>query len=154
MRLMQKKKTFKIGPYLAEVFPEETKQAYEAFPERKDGGVLDMFRAFLKGANGESLLFLEEMGIDMEKLTCVRPISEPDENGEVLFFAAARFCGSLLCGGDIFPRQSEEVAGLSVIFTGDENAFQSEALGSDLPQTELRFVIPLPFDGTYFRNTK
>ncbi|MBR4287939.1 MAG: hypothetical protein IKT50_00715 [Clostridia bacterium] len=151
---MPKKKTLKIGSYLAEIFPEETKRAYGLFAEEKKNAVTEMFRAFLKGANKKSLSFLEEMGIDIQKLTCVRPVSQPDENGEVLFFAAARFCGVLLQGGEIFPRQSEEVAGLSVIFVNDEAAFQTEALESGSSQGELRFVIPLPFDEEYFSNAE
>ncbi len=148
---MQKKKTYKIGAYLAEIFSEETKMAYGLLSEG-EGDLARMFRAFLKGAKKESLSFLEELGIDPKKLSVVRPVSQPDENGEVLFFAAARFCGALLEGGDIFPRQSEEAAGLSLIFVGDENAFQTEALESDFSQGELRFVIPLPFDEAYFEN--
>lgn len=154
MRPLQKKKTDKIGAYLVEILPEETKTAYERLSAESGGAICDMFRAFLKGASGESLEFLRELGIDVNKLSVVRPISEPDENGEVLFFAAARLCGALLEGGDVFPRQSEEIAGLSVIFTADENAFQTEALESKMPQVELRFVIPLPFDETYFEDMK
>lgn len=150
---MQKKKTFEIGIYRVEASPEETKRAYALLSVKEDP-VLHMFRAFLKGAEQESLRFLEEMGIDAHKLTCVRPISEPDEKGEVLFFAAARFCGELLRGGDVFPRQSEETAGISVIFVSDENAFQTDALEIGFPQAELRFVIPLPFDEGYFQNMK
>lgn len=151
---MQKKKTLEIGLYLAEIFPEETKRAYDRLAEEKKDAVTEMFRAFLKGAKKESLLFLEELGIDIQKLTCVRPVSEPDENGEVLFFAAARFCGELCRGGEIFPRRSEEVAGLSVIFVSDESAFQTKALESGFSQGELRFVIPLPWDEAYFLNRK
>lgn len=150
---MQKKKTYRIGSYLAEIFPEETKRAYGLLSEGA-GDLARMFRAFLKGAKKESLCFLEELGLDAEKLSVVRPVSEPDENGEVLFFAAGRLCGTLLEGGDIFPRQSEEIEGVGVIFVGDENAFQSEALESDLPQVELRFVISLSFDEKYFEEMK
>lgn len=150
---MQKKRTLEILPYRAEVFSEETAACYGLLPKEK-GDVADLFRAFLKGAKKESLSFLEEMGIDADKISVVRPVSQPDENGEVLFFAAARFCGRLLEGGEIFPRQSVETSGLSVIFVGDEGAFQTEELASQLPQAELRFVIPLPFDEEYFRNMK
>ncbi len=151
---MQKKKTLKIGSYLIEVYPEETKKAYENLSDKEGNAVVDMFRAFLKGAKEESLLFLDGLGIDVKKLTVVRPVSQPDENGEVLFFAAARFFGALLEGGEVFPRQSEEVAGISVIFVGEEAAFQTEAPKSEMPQGELRFVIPLPFDEGYFQNIK
>lgn len=146
---MQKKKTLKIGPYLAEIFPEKTKNAYGLLSE-DESDVARMFRAFLSGAARESLVFLEELGVDPKKISTVRPVSRPDENGEVLFFAAARLFGSLLEGGDVFPRQSAEIAGISVILVGDENAFQTKALGENEQEMELRFVIPLPFDSGFF----
>ncbi|MBR2615682.1 MAG: hypothetical protein IKC69_03290 [Clostridia bacterium] len=123
-----------IASYGLEVFPAETKQAYEAKGIPTGDAVGEVFSAFLKGAKRESLLFLEKMGIDPTKLSVVRPLSEPDETGEVLFFAAARFFGRVLRGGDAAPRQSEEIAGLSVIFVGEREAFQTEELDRELPQ--------------------
>ena len=147
---MPKKKEIKLGVYRVEVFPEETKKAYDRLAAKEDDAAGKMFRTLLPTASEKSLLFLRNMGIDGEKLTVARPVSEPDENGEVLFFAAARFCGSLLEGGEYFPRPSEETSDLSVIFVGNETQFQTEELPSDLPQAELRFVIPFTFDPTLF----
>ena len=147
---MPKKKEINLGVYRVEVFPEETKEAYDRLVTEENDAAGKMFRTLLSTAAGESLSFLQSIGVDAEKLSLVRPVSEPDENGEVLFFAAARFCGSLLEGGEYFPRPSEETSGLSVIFVGDYGQFQTEDLPSDLPQVELRFVIPFTFDPTLF----
>ncbi len=130
-------KILEIGSYRVLVRPEETRQYYEGL-ERPDHSAAAYFRHLLKRADKESLSFLSGLGIDPEKIENCRPLTEPDEKGEILYYACAPFCGQVLAGGESEPRQSEEVDGISVIFVRGE------------PFSFLRFVIPLLFDGTFF----
>jgi len=144
-------KMLEIGSYKLELFAEETKREYHTLPcyGGEDAAVL-FFHHLLKQASAESLGFLESLGIDPLKITLCRPLTEPDERGEILYLACAPLCARVLAGGDTEPRQSEEIGGISVIFVG-----KSEDLSPDLPRfaepcAELRFVIPLPFDASFF----
>ena len=143
-------KTLEIGSYCLELFSEETKKEYEELsPYKGDNPAVLFFHHLMKKAPAESVEFLESLGIDPEKITLARPLTQPDENGEILYLAHAPLCAKILAGGDTEPRQSEEIASLSVIFVGEATAFHP-----DLPRfdqgAELRFVIPLPFDPTFF----
>ena len=127
-----------IGSYRVLVRPEETRAYYETLPVSAEPGAA-YFRHLMKTAAAESKSFLSSLGIDWEKIEACRPLTEPDERGEILYLACAPFCGTVLSGGDTEPRQSEEESGLSMIFV------------SDAPYSQLRFVIPLTFDATYFQ---
>lgn len=148
---MQKNEV-RIGSYLLEVEPEETKKQYALLPQpdASDMGTA-FFQHILKKAPGESLLFLKGLGIDPEKISLFRPVAEPDEDGAVLYLCCAPLCASLLEGGDVFPRQSEEIAGISVIFVKEKEAFSMGLPTISEDQVEMRFVIPLPFDGDFFK---
>ena len=150
---MQKKNEIEIGSYRLEIFPKKTQIAYENLP-RYEGEDLAarFFLHLLAKAKKESLAFLSSLGILPEKLFLARPISEPDESGEILYYCAARICAKVLAGGDTEPRQSEEIAGLSVIFVGEEKNFSAGLFSLGEPEAELRFVIPLPFDPAFFEN--
>lgn len=140
-----------IGSYLLEVHPEKTREAYRALTLPSElGAAAQLFRYLLPRAKGESLAFLRSLGIDTEKLFLARPLTEPDEKGEALFLCTARLSGTLLRGGDTRPRQSEETAGISVIFVGEREEFSSGHPFLCQEETELRFVIPLPFDPAFF----
>ncbi len=139
-----------IGCYKLEVFPEETKKEYEAL----SGGDTDdvavrFFRHLMKRAPKETVNFLEGLGINPMKIPLARPLTEPDENGEILYFACAPLCARILADGDESPRQSEEIAGISVIFVRERDAF-SPSLPIFPNGAELRFVIPFSFDATFF----
>ncbi|MBQ3076186.1 MAG: hypothetical protein IJC26_08965 [Clostridia bacterium] len=140
-----------IGSYKLEVFPEQTKKEYAALPEiSTENPSVGFFHYLLKDASAESVAFLEGLGIDPKKISLCRPLTEPDENGEILYLACAPLCARVLAGGDTEPRQSEETCGISVIFVGEENAFSPGLPRFSEPCAELRFVIPLPFDASYF----
>lgn len=140
-----------IGSYRLEIFPEKTKNEYETLPcgETEEPAVC-FFRHLMKKAPSEALGFLEGLGIDPMKINLARPLTQPDENGEILYLACAPLCAQVLAGGDTEPRQSEETCGISVIFLGDRNAFSPGLPELSQPCTELRFVIPLPFDASFF----
>jgi len=148
--LCKQGRIFEFGAYRLELFPEKTKEAYERLPT--DGEASPMtayFRYLLSQGDKEALSLLSEMGIDPKKLTRVRPVSEPDENGDLLFLCYAPLCGRILAGGEAKPRQSAEQAGMGLIFVPEEEMAEREK-DFPLPKMELRFVIPLPFDGAYF----
>ena len=147
---MQKNK-IQIGSYLLEYDAHETKKQYDLLPkaDKSEMGIA-FFQHILKKAKKESIDFLNSLGIDMEKLSLVRPVAEPDEEGVVLYLCCAPLYGRLLAGGDTFPRQSEEIEGISVIFVKEKEAFSSGLPILSKEQVEMRFVIPLPFDETFF----
>lgn len=147
------KKMLEIGAYRVEIYPEETRRAYEKLPfyEGEDLAVR-FFLHLLPQAKKESLDFLSSLGILPEKLSLARPLSEPDENGEILYLCSAKILASVLAGGDTEPRQSEEAHGLSLIFVGDRKGFSAGAPVLGEPEAELRFVIPLPFDALFFED--
>ncbi|MBR5296149.1 MAG: hypothetical protein IKU24_06125, partial [Clostridia bacterium] len=106
---MQKK--IEIGSYEIEFYPEETRKEYESLPEyngENDG--VRYFHHLLPKAKKESVEFLKNLGIDPEKISVARPLTAPDENGEILYLCTARFCGKVRKGSDTIPRQSEETA--------------------------------------------
>lgn len=144
-------KRIEIGSYVVELFPEETKNEYGALPdyEGTNPAVL-FFHHLMKSASEKSTAFLESLGIDPKKITLCRPLTEPDENGEILYLACAPLCARVLAGGDTEPRQSEETSGISVIFVGEERDFSPSLPCFSVPCAELRFVIPLPFDASFF----
>lgn len=145
---MQKtEKILEIGQYRVSCEPERTREAYRALPEG-EGEAAAFFRHLLSRAEEKSLGFLEEMGVDPTRLSLCRPLTEPDERGEILYLSSAPFCGRVLAGGETEPRQSEEVAGMGVIFVGE--GFSPNLPRFPEPMAEMRFVIPLPFDGSYF----
>jgi hypothetical protein len=141
-----------IGSYLLELNREATARCYESLPvyEGQDPAVL-YFHHLRSRASEESLSFLNRLGIDPQKISVARPVSEPDEKGEILYLCVARLCGTLLAGGDQIPRQSEERAGMSLIFVDDEKAFHPRLPSFPKPELELRFVIPLSFDASFFQ---
>ncbi len=150
---MQKKtgKIFELDSYKLELFCEDTKAQYAALPDKISGDVGSrMFRYHLPRAPREALDLLREMGIDPAKLFLARPLSEPDEKGEVLFLCTARLCGRVLAGGWGIPRRSVEAAGMSLIFVDDRRQFRDGLIPFPDPELELRFVIPLPFDKKFF----
>lgn len=146
-------KTLEIGSYKLELFSEDTKKEYDALPsyEGENPAVL-FFHHLMERAPSEALGFLDSLGIDPKKITLARPLTQPDENGEILYLACAPLCARVLAGGDTEPRQSEETCGISVIFVGDENAFSPDLPSLSAPCAELRFVIPLPFDVSFFED--
>lgn len=144
-------KPLEIGSYELELYTEETAAGYGAFslPEEKDPA-LGIFHTLLPTGDKKSLDFLKELGIDPEKIPFARPLAEPDERGEVLFLCAAPLCAILKKGGDTTPRQSEEEAGISMVFVGDEREFHKGEAPQFSQQVEMRFVIPLTFDPALF----
>ncbi len=141
-----------IGSYELELDLEKTRAYYDALPVYEGEDLARrLFCHLLPKANQESLSFLRKLGIDPTRLFFARPLCEPDENGQVLFLCYARLCGVLKAGGDTVPRQSEEVAGLSVVFVGHEKDFCQGLPDAASPQIEMRFVISLPFDETFFK---
>lgn len=147
------KKTLEIGAYRLELFPEETRLAYEKLPDYEGEDLAArFFLHLLPKAKNEALAFLSSLGVLPEKLFLARPLSEPDENGEILYYCAARIVAKVLAGGDTEPRQSEEIAGLSLVFVGDNKSFSPALESIGEPEAELRFVIPLPFDASFFEN--
>ena len=140
-----------IGSYRLEIFPEKTKEEYEALPcGDADNPAVCFFRHLMKSAPVDALGFLESLGINPMKITLARPLTQPDENGEILYLACAPLCARVLAGGDTEPRQSEETCGISVIFVGERNDFSPALPLFSQPCAELRFVIPLPFDASFF----
>ena len=140
-----------IGAYRLEIFPEKTKEEYEALPcGDTENPAVCFFRHLMKSAPEEALGFLESLGIDPMKINLARPLTQPDENGEILYLACAPICARVLAGGDTEPRQSEETCGISVIFVGERNDFSPALPLFSQPCAELRFVIPLPFDASFF----
>ena len=95
---------------------------------------------------------MEKLGILPEKLFFARTVAEPDENGEILYLCVARFAGSVLKGGDTVPRQSVEEAEISMVFVGKKEEMTEGVLSVAEEEVEMRFVIALPFDGTFFEN--
>ena len=143
-------KILEIGSYKLELFPEKTKNEYAALPHCDGAGdAVLFFQHLMKNAPSESVAFLEGLGIDPEKISLARPLTAPDENGEILYLACAPICARVLAGGDTEPRQSEETCGISVIFVGDRTGF-SQGIPVFPNGAELRFVIPLPFDASFF----
>lgn len=144
-------KRLEIGSYVLELFPEETKKEYDALSVYggENPAVL-FFHHLMKSAPAASAAFLKSLGIDAKKITLCRPLTEPDENGEILYLACAPLCALVLAGGDTEPRQSEETSGISVIFVGEEKDFSPALPRFSAPCAELRFVIPLPFDACFF----
>ena len=144
--------SIEIGEYELEVFVEETKKQYGfLLPYTGNDVGANFFRYLLPRAGKEALDFLKSLGIDPEKLYLARPLTEPDEKGDVLFLCSARLCARVLRGGEKVPRQSVEKAGLSMVFVSDRRSFQTGLDPFPEPQTEIRFVIPLPFDPNFFK---
>ena len=142
-----------IGAYRLEIFPEKTKKAYEKLPLYEGENLAaKFFLHLLPRAKKESLDFLDSLGVLPEKLFLARPLTEPDENGEILYLCAARILARVLAGGETEPRQSEEIAGMSVIFVSDSKSFSPELESIGEGEAEMRFVIPLPFDASFFQN--
>jgi len=142
-------KMLEIGSYRVETFPEKTKGEYAALDGASEEQTVLFFRHLMKKAPADAVAFLTEMGIDPMKISLARPLTAPDENGEILYLACAPLCARVLAGGDTEPRQSEEVCGISVIFVGEQGGF-SPSLPVFQDGAELRFVIPLPFDPAFF----
>lgn len=139
------------GPYRMTLYPEATRQAYETLPAAGEDDVLHrMLRHHLPRVAPSALRLLEEMGLDLQKLPEARPLSEPDENGELLFLCSARLCGTLHAGGDITPRQSVEEEGVSMIFVGTSDDFRTPPLPDAEETLEIRFVLSFLFDPTFF----
>ena len=148
---MQKSgKIMKIGSYELELFPEKTRAGYDRCSEEKDDMALCLFRYLLSGAKKESLIFLESLGLDPEKIPLARPLAPPDEEGMVLFHCTAALCARLLHGGDTTPRQSEEEAGVSMVFVSREADFTPGRQRMFEKEVEIRFVMELPFDPAFF----
>lgn len=149
--ILLQKKMLEIGSYLLEIFPEQTKAVYEEIPVyRGENEAVRYFHHLLPKAEKESIAFLESLGIDVGKISVARPLTAPDEKGEILYLGTARFCGKVLRGGDTTPRQSEEIAGISAVFVSERKDFTPSIDFSSEVQSEIRFVIPLPFDPTFF----
>ena len=149
---MQKtEKILDLGEYRLRLYPEETAAHYASLSPYEGEDLLRRFFCYLlPKAEAESLNFLKDMGIDPEKLSFARPLSEPDENGEILFLCCARICGEVLAGGETVPRQSTEAAGMSMVFVAQADAMSPGPEDAPAPQTEMRFVIPLQFDPSFF----
>ncbi len=145
------KKMLEIGSYLLEIFPEKTKEIYSDLTVYEgDNEAVRYFHHLLPKAAKESIAFLESLGVDARKISVARPLTAPDENGEILYLCTARFCGKVLKGGDTTPRQSEEIAGISAVFVSEKKEFTPGISFSSDAAVEIRFVIPLPFDPTFF----
>ena len=148
---MQKNwKHFEFGSYEVEFDPEATRKAYESVEEKDLDEALQLFYFLLKDAKKESLAFLESLGLLPHRIPMARPLAPPDEEGNVLFLCTARLCGRILRGGDTRPRQSEEEAGISMVFVSDPKEFTPGLdVGFD-EETEIRFVMELLFDPSFF----
>ncbi len=145
------KKTLEIGSYLLEICPEKTKEVYSDIPVYDgENEAVRYFHHLLPVAKKESVSFLESLGIDVRKISVARPLTAPDEKGEILYLCTAHFCGKVLRGGDTSPRQSEEIAGISVVFVPEKKDFTPSISFLSEEAVETRFVIPLPFDPTFF----
>ncbi len=144
-------KIFELGSYKVELFPDETRCAYDGMPDYDGENPAVLYFHHLMGkAPKESVDFLESLGVSWKKIVLCRPLTAPDENGEILYLACAPLGAKVLEGGDTEPRQSEEIAGISVIFVGEEKDFSPDLPHFSTPCAELRFVIPLPFDASFF----
>lgn len=138
---------FEAGEYCLDLLPDETRRCYENMSEsEKISGAARLFRLLMPRSNPKARQLLQTMGIDWKKLTEIRLLSEPDENGKVLFLATARLCARLIRGGETLPRQSTERDGMSMVFLSDPAQFTVGAKDVDSPQTEIRFVLELDFD--------
>ena len=151
---MQKKsEILRIGSYKIEIFPEETREKYASLSAYEGEDVAARFFMYLlPRAKKESLDFLASLGIEPEKLFWAKPMSQPDENGEILYLCTARILANVLEGGNTEPRQSEETHGISMIFVSDAASFREGPKSLGDGEVELRFVIPLPFDASFFEN--
>ena len=140
---------WEAGCYRLRLFREETRLFYQSLS--CDEGVWARYlRHMLPSVPRETKELWEAFGLDPEKISVIRTLSEPDEKGEVLFLCVARICAELLQGSPSRPRESVEVGGLSLIFVGEREEFYPQASSSSSRETELRFVIPLSFDGDFF----
>lgn len=152
---MQKNfKLFEFGSYAVELDPEATREAAKKRAPKEPDEVLSLFRFLLKGAKPESLAFLESLGLDPLQIPMARPLAPPDEEENVLFYCTARLCGKVLCGGDTRPRQSEEEAGVSMVFVSERGEFTSGLETMFETEVEIRFVMELPFDPSFFEGEK
>lgn len=148
---MPKTEKIEIGSYSLSFDPKATREAYEKIsPYQGEDPALSFFHYLIPRADEKSLAFLKKLGIDPLKIPYARPMTEPDENGEILYLAHARFCGEVLAGGDTEPRQSEEIEKMSAVFVREETSFNPALDPLPSPQSEIRFVIPLPFDPSFF----
>ena len=148
---MQKNvKLFELGSYTVELDPVATKAAMSTCASKEPDEVLSLFRFLLKGARPESLSFLESLGIEPSQIPMARPLAPPDEEGNVLFLCTARLCGKVLRGGDTRPRQSEEEAGISMVFVSQKEEFTSGLENMFETEIEIRFVMERPFDPSFF----
>ena len=135
-----------IGEYRLQVDEEETARQYAALPPYAGNDVgVRLFRESLKKLKSEDGAFLSSLGVDPRKLCAARPLTEPDENGEVLYLCACRLCGSLL-SPERSPRRSAVQGGLQLTFTGDRRSFSPSLPDLPDPQVEMRFVVSLPFE--------
>ena len=140
-----------IGPYRLRVDEEETARQFRALLPYAGGDVgVRMFLDCLCRAPEEPMAFLASLGADPRRITVARPLAAPDEKGEVLFLAALRLCGELL-SEDRAPRRSARHAGMDLVVTADHGAFTPGVPDLPEPQIELRFVLSLPFDPTFFQ---
>jgi hypothetical protein len=147
--LQKNLKSLEIGSYRLQIDPEMTKKAYESAELCADEAT-ELFYFLLPSAPPESLLFLEGLGLPPHKIPKARPLSPPDEEGRVLFLCTARLCGVLLAGGDTVPRQSEEEAGISMVFVSQRGEFTPGVEELFEQEVEIRFVMELPFDPAFF----
>ncbi len=144
---------FEKEHYKVRLFPEETARQYAFLPDYTGNDIgRNLFRACLPKAKKEALDFLKGLGILPEKLFLARPLVDSEENGEVLFLCSARVCGEVLKGGELFPRQSVEEAGLSLVWVADKKSFSPALVSLGENEVELRFVISLPFDPAFFES--
>lgn len=145
-------KTVSIGEWKLMLFPEKTREAYRALmPYAGHDTGLRMFHYLLKDLPSESARFFDEIGVDPRKILCARPISEVQEDGSVLFLAKARLCGGILEHSlENGRRKSEEIAGMSVVFVAQRDQFCPDYPSFDASEIELRCVLALPFDRTFF----
>ena len=144
-------KTVVLEKYEIQPDRAETERQYAHLPPYagSDLGVR-MFLHHLPALPEEARAFLQELGIDPKKIILARPLAAPDENGEVLFFAAARFCGTILRGEETRPRRSVEAHGLSLVFLSDPAEMSPALPCLSENDAEVRFVVPLPFDAGFF----
>lgn len=147
---MQKNRiSLEIGSYRLEIDPAKTKTAYEKAEFCADEAT-KLFSFLAPSAPPESLAFLEKLGLLPHKIPKARPLSPPDEEGRVLFLCTARLCGVLLAGGDTRPRQSEEEAGISMVFVSQREEFTPGIEKMFEQEVEIRFVMEVPFDPAFF----
>lgn len=129
------------------LFPEKTRRWMATLPPSADPSpALGYFHRLFPRADAAAQALLSRFGIDPERIFHARPLAPPDERGEVLYLAVTRLTGRVLCGGEERPRRSVESEGLSLIFVSDPSDFTPSLPSAPEPQTELRFVIPLPWD--------